>query len=293
MIPPAPIRDIHPGVRCVLAPNPSPMTYTGTNTYLVGTDRVAVIDPGPDDDTHLAAILGATADGAQITHVILTHSHLDHSALARRLADQVGAPIYAFGDSHAGRRSDLDGIDGLGGGEGVDWSFIPDITLCDGEEIATADWRLSAIHTPGHMGNHTSLAMGNLLFSGDHVMGWATSMVSPPDGDLRAFMDSLRKLQNRGFTRFLPAHGDPVENPEARLKELLDHRQMRTDQIRTALAEQADTPMGLTKRIYADVDPRLHGAALRNVMAHLIDLMDRNQITAAPALSLQAIFSPR
>ncbi|MGB8621685.1 MAG: MBL fold metallo-hydrolase, partial [Paracoccaceae bacterium] len=213
-----------PGLRLVLAPNPSPMTYWGTNTYLLGTGYVAVIDPGPASDAHLEAILGALAPGERISHILVTHSHVDHSTLAPALSCATGAPVLAFGDSAAGRRADLAALTGLGGGEGVDRAFSPDERLADGDIVRGQGWSVTALWTPGHMGNHMCFAWGEALFTGDHVMGWASSMVSPPDGDLTAFMTSLERLATRRDRIFYPAHGAPVRDPAARLAELIAHR---------------------------------------------------------------------
>ncbi len=286
--------QLEPGLRRVLAPNPSPMTFRGTNTYILGEGTVAVIDPGPDRPEHLRAILGALAPGERVSHVLVTHSHSDHAPLARPLAEATGAPVLAFGDSAAGRAPDMVRLAerGLtGGGEGIDAAFVPDITLADGDRLDEAGWTLDVLHTPGHMGNHVCLAWGDAVFTGDHVMGWASSMVSPPDGDLTAFMASCRRLQGRMDRVFYPGHGAPVPDPEARIGWLIAHRQTRTSQILAALAETADDIPGLTRRIYHDVDPALLPAAERNVFAHLIDLTRKGAVTAAPEPGLSALYT--
>jgi hydroxyacylglutathione hydrolase len=279
------------GVRRILAPNPSPFTGAGTNTWIVGRRRLAVIDPGPDDAGHLAAILRAAGPG-RITAIVVTHAHADHTTLARRLADATGAPVHAFGDARAGRDPAIAALGDLGGGEGVDTGFAPDVLLPDGGVLADEDWRLTAIHTPGHMGNHISLAMGDLLFSGDHAMGWATSIVSPPDGDMGAYMASLDRLLARGPARLLPGHGETVEDGAARLAALRDHRRSREAAIRAALAAGAATPAAITAAVYADVPPALHPAALRNVLAHLIDLVQRGAAEAPEGFTPAAPFTP-
>jgi len=273
---PGTVDILRPGLRRILAPNPSPMTFRGTNTYLLGTGQVAVIDPGPALPSHLEAILAGLAPAERVTHILVTHSHLDHSPLARPLAEATGAPVLAFGTSTAGRRADLAGLDGIGGGEGVDREFTPDLCLADGETVEGGDWRLTALHTPGHMGNHICLAWDDALFTGDHVMGWASSMVSPPDGDLGAFMASLDRLAGRAESVLFPAHGAPVPDGSARIAELAAHRRMRTGQILAALSEKPATAAVLTHRIYADTPPALWPAASRNVLAHLIDLKDKS-----------------
>ncbi|MCB2137247.1 MAG: MBL fold metallo-hydrolase, partial [Rhodobacteraceae bacterium] len=183
-----------PGLRRVLAPNPSPMTFRGTNTYILGEDAVAVIDPGPESEAHLAALLAAIGDAGRISHILVTHAHLDHSPLARRLARLSGAPVLAFGaaeDGRSARMAALAASGHAGGGEGVDTAFRPDCRLSDGDRIEGAGWVLEAIHTPGHFAGHLSFLWGDRVFSGDHVMGWASSLVSPPDGDMGAYMRSL------------------------------------------------------------------------------------------------------
>ena len=189
---------LEPGLRRILAPNPSPMTFRGTNTYLLGETDIAVIDPGPQDTAHLEAILAAIGPGQRITHVLVSHAHLDHSPLARPLADRCGAPVLAFGRAEEGRSALMQALadQGLmGGSEGVDTCFEPDQRLTDGDEIHGAGWTLIALHTPGHMANHLAFGWGGVLFSADLVMGWATSLVSPPDGDLTQFMASCAKLR--------------------------------------------------------------------------------------------------
>ncbi|MBK1635848.1 MBL fold metallo-hydrolase [Rhodovulum adriaticum] len=278
--------QIAPGLRRVLAPNPSPMTFRGTNTYIVGHGAVAVIDPGPNDPAHRAAILGALGPGERVSHILVTHSHVDHSPLARPLARETGAPVLAYGDSAAGRRPDLAALSGLGGGEGVDADFTPDRTLADGAVVTGADWQITALHTPGHMGNHMCFAWRDALFSGDHVMGWASSMVSPPDGDLAAFMASLDRLAARAERTLYPGHGAPVDDGPARIAELTAHRRARRAQVLAALAQGPTTPAALTHAIYTDVAPALLGAAQRNVLAHLIELADENR--AAPMAEMAA-----
>ncbi|SIO10245.1 Glyoxylase, beta-lactamase superfamily II [Rhodovulum sp. ES.010] len=271
---------VQPGLRRVLAPNPSPMTFKGTNTYILGKGRVAIIDPGPALPVHLYAILAALDPGETVSHILVTHSHRDHSPLARPLAQATGAPVLAFGDSAAGRRADLAPLAGLGGGEGVDREFGPDIRLADGETVEGDDWRVTALHTPGHMGNHLCFAWANALFSGDHVMGWATTMVSPPDGDLAAFMASLDRLAERPERVLFPGHGAPVADGPARISALAAHRRTRAIQIRDALAAGPATAAQIAAAIYTETPRALLPAATRNVLAHLIELADKSE--AAP-----------
>ncbi|WP_095589274.1 MBL fold metallo-hydrolase [Actibacterium ureilyticum] len=282
-----------PGIRRVLAPNPSPMTFWGTNSYIVGTGTVAIIDPGPDDIGHLRALLDALDPGEAVAAILVTHSHRDHSPLARRLSAETGAPIHAFGDSLAGKDPEIAALADIGGGEGVDPGFRPDHCLTDGETMSVGDVNLTALWTPGHMGNHLCFAMGDVVFSGDHVMGWATSMVSPPDGDLGAFMASLQALSARSDRVFYPGHGAPVETPQARVRDLIAHRRMREAQILTALSAAPGSAADLAARIYTDVAPALLPAAARNVLAHLIDLDRRGLATRDTTLSQTTVFHPR
>lgn len=281
-----------PGIRRVLAPNPSPMTFWGTNSYIIGSGTVAILDPGPDSPAHLQALLRALRPGEQVGAILLTHSHLDHSPLARPLAAETGAPIYAYGDSFAGKDPEIAALSGLGGGEGVDQDFQPDHCLADDARLRVGDVDLTALWTPGHMGNHLCYALGDVVFSGDHVMGWATSMVSPPDGDLGAFMRSLRGLAARTDRVFYPGHGAPVTDPGARVAELIAHRQMREGQILAALAQAPGTAADLASRIYTDVAPALLPAAARNVLAHLIELDRTNRARRDGPLTQQAVFHP-
>lgn len=277
----------------VLAPNPSPMTYLGTNTYLVGDQSLAIIDPGPDDPAHLAAVMTAI-DGRKVSHILLTHSHLDHSPLAGPLARLTGAPVLGFGDSRAGRSRIMAQLaaQGLaGGGEGVDHSFQPDHCLQDGATVAGNWGSMTALHTPGHMGNHLCFLWGNAVFTGDHVMGWASSLVSPPDGDLGDFMRSCARLSDHKAAVFYPAHGAPVTDPAARLDWLVTHRRGREAQILQALQAKPATAAQITRLIYEDLTAGLMGAAERNVFAHLVDLHERGKVCATPHLSAGAIFA--
>lgn len=265
---------LEPGLRLLLAPNPSPMTERGTNTYLLGAGAVSVIDPGPDLPAHVAAILAALGPGERIAQILVTHSHKDHSPAARALAVETGAPILAFGDSGAGlsaRMAALDGVS-MGGGEGVDGAFLPDRLLADGDQIDAGGRLLTAIHTPGHLGNHLCFRWGDALFTGDHIMGWAPSLVSPPEGDLTDFMASLDRIEALGPLRYYPGHGAPVVNGLARTRALREHRLGRETAIRAALVAGADSVAAVTRAVYTDVDPALLPAASRNVLAHLIDL---------------------
>ena len=279
-----------PGLRRVLAPNPGPLTGPGTNSYILGAGTVAVIDPGPDDPGHLAALETALGPDERISHIVVTHAHRDHSPLARVLSARWGAPVAAFGDAAAGRNPALAELEGLGGGEGVDTGFVPDLRLADGAVLEGAGWRLEALWTPGHMGNHLCLRWGDAVFSGDHVMGWATSVVSPPDGDMAAYMASLERLAGLRARVFFPGHGAPVADPDGRLAELIAHRRGREAQILAALGPSPRSIADITAQVYAALAPALIPAAERNVLAHLIDLCARGRAHAHPAPRPDAVF---
>lgn len=283
------------GLRAVAAGNASTMTGPGTTTYLLGETEIAVIDPGPDDPAHLQAILAALPPGARVTAILVSHPHLDHSALAPALAHATGAPVQAFGPAGSGRtalmrRLAAEGLEG--GGEGVDRGFRPDLTLAEGDRVTGAGWALEVLHMPGHMGEHLCFAWGDVLFSGDHVMGWAPSLVSPPEGDMGAYMAGLARLQARDWRLMLPTHGPAIRDPAARLAELVAHRRGREAQILAAVRAGAEDLAQITARAYPGLAAALLPAASRNALAHLIDLAERSLITADPLPLPQARFRP-
>lgn len=281
-----------PGLRRILAANPSPMTQRGTNTYILGNGHVAVIDPGPADPAHLRALLAALK-GEVVEAILITHSHLDHSPLATDFSKHTGAPILAFGNQQAGRSPVMQALadSGLaGGGEGVDLTFSPDRCLSDGEIVTGTNWQVTALWTPGHMSNHMCFAFEDVLFTGDHVMGWASSLVSPPDGDLTAFMASCHRLALRQDRVYYPGHGAPIAQPSARLAWLIKHRLSRETQILAALSAGPATSAELTERTYTDVAPALIPSARRNILAHLIDLYQRNLVTQDGKLGEKSCF---
>jgi glyoxylase-like metal-dependent hydrolase (beta-lactamase superfamily II) len=294
--PPGVARPMGDGVTCILAPNPSAMTGWGTNTYILGAGKtVAVIDPGPAMPAHLSAILAATG-ARRISHILVTHPHADHSGLAGDLAAATEAPTYGFGPAGSGRSALMRRLAAhadLGGGEGSDDRFVPDIRLTDGAVLNGEGWALTALHCPGHMAEHLCLALGDLLFSGDLVMGWSTSLISPPDGDMGDYMASLDKLARHPWSRFLPGHGDPIDAPALRLADLAAHRRAREATIITALSDIPQTLAVLTARAYADTPVALHAAASRNAHAHLIDLAVKGRVLATPDLTPGALFRLR
>ena len=275
----------------ILAPNPSPLTGPGTTTFLIGQDHVAVIDPGPDDDAHLEAIV---AQGrGRIGHIFVTHAHLDHSQGAARLSRMTGAPVLAFGTAAEGRsaiNARLAASGMIHGGEGLDMDFIPDIHLQDDQQITTPDWSLRALHTPGHAAGHLCLAWGDTIFCGDLLMGWSSTLISPPDGDLIDYFRSLDRLRQLSPARMLPTHGAPIEDPLSRIDELARHRRHRTAQIMTALRQAPDTAVGLARRLY-DVPEPLYPAAQRNILSHLIALTQLGAVDFQGNLTADSFFS--
>ena len=278
-IPPKPwptglAEQCEPLVRRVLAPNPSPYTYTGTQTYIVGAaDEVAVIDPGPDDEAHVAAIMDAVGD-AKVTAIMCTHTHRDHSPAAAPLSEQTGASI--VGCAPLVIDSDLPRSD-----EAFDPTYAPDRVLEDGEAMTGSGWTLRAIHTPGHTSNHLCFALeeSGVLFTGDHVMGWSTSVVIPPDGDMGLYMKSLERLQSREDRVYYSAHGDPITKPKQLVRGMIGHRRQRENQILRLLGESARPVPDFIPHMYKGLDPRLHKAAQMSVMAHLIDLEKRGMVS--------------
>jgi glyoxylase-like metal-dependent hydrolase (beta-lactamase superfamily II) len=265
--------QLSPGVRRVLVGNPSAYTFKGTSTFIVGSGRVAVIDPGPEDERHLAALLHAVR-GETVTHILLTHSHADHSPLARRLKQETGAITYAQGAAAAiaGESLRLD--------SSIDHDFVPDVTLRDGEAVTGSGWTLEALFTPGHMSNHMCFALREeqALFSGDHVMAWATSVIAPPDGDMAQYFDSLRKLLAREDQVYHPGHGPSRRDPLPLVRGYLAHRRMREEAIRARVAQGARSVAEIVTAVYAGLDPRLHGAAALSTKAHLKHLVAQGKL---------------
>ncbi|WP_031304036.1 MBL fold metallo-hydrolase [Sphingobium quisquiliarum] len=268
--------QMSPRIGRVLAPNPSPFTYTGTQTYLVGTSDLAVIDPGPDDADHLDALLAAIG-GRPVRAILCTHTHRDHSPAARPLSAQTGARVTGCAPlvlDDDGPRADA----------AFDPSYRPDRVLADGEQVRGEGWTLEALATPGHTSNHLCFALAeeNALFTGDHVMGWSTSVISPPDGDMADYMRSMQRLLDRDDAIYYPAHGDPVENPRRLVRGMMGHRKQREGQIMRFLERNgASTIPDMVAEMYKGIDPRLHSAAGRSVLAHLIDLDGRGLAASA------------
>ncbi|MBB5710578.1 MBL fold metallo-hydrolase [Sphingomonas xinjiangensis] len=263
---------VDPLVTRVLAPNPSPYTHTGTQSYLVGTTDLAVIDPGPDDPAHVQALLDAI-DRRPVVAILCTHTHRDHSPAAAALKAATGAPVMGCAPLRVN-----------GAGPGADAAFDPDYApdriLQDGDSVAGQGWTLVAVATPGHTSNHVAFALpeARALFSGDHVMGWSTSVVAPPDGDMGAYMASLEKLIGRDDRIYFPGHGDAVENPQRLVRGMLGHRKQREGQILRLLRADPLAIPAMVARMYVGLDPRLARAAAGSVLAHLIDLRGRGLV---------------
>lgn len=266
--------EITPTIRRIVAPNPSAFTFYGTGTYIVGCGKVAVIDPGPNDTTHFEALTSALR-GETVTHILVTHTHLDHSPLTQALKDWCGAPSYGFGP-HGGDR----------GGEtveaGADYDFKPDHRLMDGDQVAGDGWTFEAVHTPGHTSNHLCFSYfeEKALFSGDHVMGWSTSVISPPDGNMTDYMMSLEKLLKREEDVYYPTHGNPISNPKDHVRSFLFHRKDREEQILACLGRGLETIPQIVPAIYQDIPQKLHPAAARSVLAHMEKLLLEGLISA-------------
>jgi glyoxylase-like metal-dependent hydrolase (beta-lactamase superfamily II) len=267
------VMRLSPLVSRILAPNPSPFTYEGTQSYLVGTCDLAVIDPGPDEQPHLDALIAAI-DGRPVKAILCTHTHRDHSPAAAPLARLTGAPIIGCAPltlEDDGPRADA----------AFDAAYAPDRVLADGERVTGEGWALTAVATPGHTSNHLCYALDaeQALFTGDHVMGWSTTVVSPPDGDMSAYLASLDLLLRREDAIYYPAHGEPIPQPRRLVRGTLGHRRMREGQILRLLERKGPALVpDMVTAMYAGIDPRLHGAAGRSVLAHLIDLQRRGLV---------------
>lgn len=282
---------VAPGVRRVTAGNPGPFTFHGTNSYIVGETTLAVIDPGPSDDAHLAALLRAIG-GRPVSYILVSHTHRDHSPLARPLAEATGAVVLAEGPHRAARPLQTGEINPLDAS--ADTDFVPDRTLADGEPVEGDNWTLRTVLTPGHAANHAAFALEGtgILFSADHVMAWATTVVAPPDGSMADYMASLDRLLQRDDRLYLPGHGGPVTNPSAFVRGLRTHRRMRERAILQRVAEGDRTIAQMVPAIYRETDPRLHGAAGLSVLAHLEDMTARGLVLTDGSPALDGEFRP-
>ncbi len=278
----------------ITADNASPMTFTGTRSYVLGTDNLIIIDPGPASAEHFNSIMEYIGK-RKLTDIILTHSHVDHSPLSRRLKNETGASIIGFGSADEARTNFMKRLSSsldLGGEEGIDKELALDEKVYDKQFLDRNNYRFEVIHTPGHLSNHICLSVKEkkALFSGDHVMGWATTLISPPDGDLGSFIKSLEKLLTRDEKIYYPGHGKPLKEPKQMVLAQIAHRRDREKQILNSIAKISRTPEEIVDNVYIDLNPMLKRAAVRNVLAHLIDLYERGKVTV-DEFSISAKFS--
>lgn len=283
--------EIADGIQRITAPNESAFTYRGTNTYILGGDSVAVIDPGPAIDSHFELLVD-TLKGRTVSHIVVTHTHMDHSPLAAPLKEKTGAPIYAEGphrnsrDLHLGEVNSLDAA--------ADRDFKADVIVKHGDIIEGKDWTLETILTPGHTQNHACFAIKDtdMLFSGDHVMSWATSIVAPPDGSMSDYMNSLSVMMERKETIYFPGHGGRLEKAPEFVRALRAHRKMRETAVLSRIRAGDQTIPEIVKVIYKETDPRLHGAAGLSVFAHIEDLVLQNKVVCDGPPALNSIYTP-
>jgi glyoxylase-like metal-dependent hydrolase (beta-lactamase superfamily II) len=273
-----------PGIRRVMANNPGPFTFKGTISYIIGRGKVAIIDPGPNDPNHVRALLHAVRSET-VTHILVTHTHLDHSPAVTAIKAATGATVYAEGPHRATRP--LHEADVI---RPADRDFRPDVALKDGGVIAGDGWAVEAIATPGHTANHLAFALKgtNVLFSGDHVMGWSSTIVAPPDGSMRDYVASLEKLSKRRETFYFPGHGPAMENATSFVPRLLAHRKAREHSILKQLANGTSTVATIAAESYGQLDERLIPAAQMTVLAHLEDLVDRGLVSTHGHATLNA-----
>jgi glyoxylase-like metal-dependent hydrolase (beta-lactamase superfamily II) len=280
---------LSPRLRRVIAPNPGPFTFTGTNTYIIGTGEVAVIDPGPENDAHFYALKMALR-GDSVTHIFVTHTHKDHSPLAHRLREATGAPVYAEGPHRAMRAWEEEQLAPLEASN--DLEFQPDHILHDGEKISGSGFTIEAIATPGHTANHMVYALDkDQLLTGDHIMAWSTSIIAPPDGSMQAYFASLNKIGAREWQTLWPGHGGPIHDAARAIKGTIAHRRHREAQIMIALKDGPLAIPAIVEKVYIHLEKTMHGAAALSVFAHLEDLHARGQVKAEPAVTLHALYA--
>jgi len=283
------VQEVAPDVRAIVADNPSPFTFKGTISYIVGRGQVAIIDPGPDDVVHVAALLEAVRDET-VTHIFVTHTHRDHSPAAAKIKDATGANVLAQGPHRPARPLHTGEIRRLDASADLD--FRPDITLADGEIVNGKSWTLQAVATPGHTANHMAYAFkeADLLFAGDHVMAWSTTIVAPPDGAMSDYMASLHKLAGRSEPLYLSGHGAPVRDAPRYVQYLIRHRQAREASILRRLGKGAADIPTIVRAVYIGLDPRLAGAAALSVLAHLEELVARGAVVTEGSASIGGIY---
>jgi len=280
---------LSPFVRRLVAPNPGPFTFTGTCTYLIGARDCVVLDPGPEDERHFEALMGALGD-AHVSAIVVTHTHKDHSPLAARLKAATGAPIFGCAPHVSARALAAGEINPLDAS--ADHAYAPDHVLADGDVFEGAGFSLRTMATPGHTMNHLAFALPEeqALFSGDHVMAWSTSIVAPPDGSMGAYMASLSRLVGRDETIYYPGHGAPVRDPQRYVRALLGHRKMREATILEAVQAGVSDIPAIVAKLYTGLDPKLHGAAALSVFAHLEELAAQGKVRLEGEPRLDAVY---
>ena len=268
------VTQLAPGIRRVIANNPGPFTFHGTGTYILGTGKVAVIDPGPDDEAHIDAIL-AGLPGEEVSHILVTHTHMDHSPGCRPLQAETGAPTYAYGPHGAGKIEQ-----GVQVEEGGDMDFEPDHLVTHGDIIQGEDWTVECVYTPGHTSNHLCFALQEqkALFTGDHVMGWSTSIISPPDGDMADYMQSLELLLGRDDDIYWPTHGPSIIDPKTHVQAYIDHRLEREQQILACIDQGTHQIREMVPLMYRDTPEFMYPAAARSVLAAMENLVRKEQV---------------
>jgi len=275
------VDQISPLIRRVIARNPGSFTYTGTGVYVIGRGEVAVIDPGPEIEEHFQALVQAL-EGETVTHVLVTHSHMDHSPLAKRLAAWAGCQVYAKGPAYPTASQ-------IRMEAGDDLDFKPDVVIGDDWTCSGQGWTIDGIETPGHTANHMCYALReeNALFSGDHIMGWSTSIVSPPDGNMGRYLESLRKVQQRDFDIIYPSHGAPIkDNPHGFIEAYIQHRIAREEAIVGAVSNGCELIVDVVRTVYTDIDKSLQPAACHSVLGHMIDLCERGVLESSEGEAL-------
>lgn len=280
------MQRVAPMIRRIVARNPSPFTWHGTGTYVIGEGNVAVVDPGPDLAEHVDALLQAL-DGETVTHLLVTHTHRDHSPACRAVQAVTGASTYGFGPHGSGR------IDaGVQVEEGADNDFDPDVRVADGDVVGGDGWSVECVHTPGHTSNHMcyQLREHKALFSGDHVMGWSTTIISPPDGDVASYIVSLERLLERDDACYWPTHGPCIRDPKPLVRALVDHRLERADEIRACLADGIERIADMVPIMYSEIPESMYPAAARSVFSTLIYLMERGEVSCEGTLEASARF---
>lgn len=278
------LETVSPGVRRVVARNPGPYTFHGTGTYVIGQGNVAVIDPGPSSQEHIDALVRGLS-GEAISHVLVTHTHLDHSPGAALLKQRTDAPTYGFGPHGAGKFLSGEQVE-----EGADFDFVPDVAVAHGEVIDGDGWSFECVHTPGHTSNHLCFQYreNHALFSGDHVMGWSTTVISPPDGDMSDYMRSLNGLLDRDDQVYWPTHGPCIEQPQTYVRSFIEHRSERTRQILECIENGVGRVADMVPRMYPHIDAVLHPAAARQVFSAVLSLIDESKINCDRPPSIDA-----